>query len=122
MEGKIFDGVISFPEEMKFKKRLFPDKPLERRKNDLDKFSPKTTPLKLRGNENEIMKFLGFSKIWRQDSKIYFSKKKKFFFGNIFERKFSPDFGENTRFHFRQPLSLGRNLFPEEKISFISKV
>ena len=32
MEGKIFDGVISFLEEMKFKKRLFPDKPLERRK------------------------------------------------------------------------------------------
>ena len=62
MEGKVFDGVISFLEEMKFKKRLFPDKPLERR---LDKFSPKTTPLKLRGNENEIMKFLGFSKIWR---------------------------------------------------------
>ena len=29
---KIFDGVISFLEEMKFKKRLFPDKPLERRK------------------------------------------------------------------------------------------
>ena len=32
MEGKVFDGVISFLEEMKFKKRLFPDKPLGRRK------------------------------------------------------------------------------------------
>ena len=46
MAGKVFDGVISFPEEMKVIKTLFPDKPLERR---LDKFSPKTTPLKLRG-------------------------------------------------------------------------
>ena len=34
------------PEEMKVIKTLFPDKPLERR---LDKFSPKTTPLKFRG-------------------------------------------------------------------------
>ena len=49
MEGKVFDGVISFLEEMKFKKRLFPDKPLGRKKDDLDKFSPKTTPLKFRG-------------------------------------------------------------------------
>ena len=35
-----------FRRQMRFKKRLFPDKPLERR---LDKFSPKTTPLKFRG-------------------------------------------------------------------------
>ena len=48
MEGKIFGGVIS--SQMRFKKDFFPDKPLERR---LDKFSPKTTPLKLR---NEKMK------------------------------------------------------------------
>ena len=54
---------------MKVIKTLFPDKPLERR---LDKFSPKTTPLKLRGNENEKMKFLGFSKIWDKILKIYF--------------------------------------------------
>ena len=32
MEGKVFDGVISFLEEMKVIKTLFPDKPLERRK------------------------------------------------------------------------------------------
>ena len=32
MAGKVFDGVISFPEEMKVIKTLFPDKPLERRK------------------------------------------------------------------------------------------
>ena len=61
---------------MKFKKRLFPDKPLERR---LDKFSPKTTPLKFRGNENEKMKFLGFSKIWDKILKIYFISKIFFF-------------------------------------------
>ena len=42
LEGKVFDGVISFLEEMKFKKD-FSDKPLEGEKNDLDKFSPKTT-------------------------------------------------------------------------------
>ena len=30
MEGKVFDGVISL--QMRFKKRFFPDKPLERRK------------------------------------------------------------------------------------------
>ena len=45
-QEKFFDGVISFPEEMKVIKTLFSDKPLERR---LDKFSPKTTPLKFRG-------------------------------------------------------------------------
>ena len=79
MEGKIFDGVIS--SQMKFKKRLFPDKPLERR---LDKFSPKTTPLKLRGNENEIMKFLGFFKIWDENSQNIFHFKNFFFLENIF--------------------------------------
>ena len=60
---------------MRFKKRLFPDKPLERR---LDKFSPKTTPLKLRGNENEIMKFLGFPKSGDKIQKYISPKKKKF--------------------------------------------
>ena len=50
MEGKVFDGVISFPEEMRFKKRLFSSETLESgKKIMLDKFSPKTTPLKLRG-------------------------------------------------------------------------
>ena len=41
MEGKIFDGVISFLEEMKFKKRLFPDKPLEEKKTILTNSLPK---------------------------------------------------------------------------------
>ena len=79
MEGKVFDGVISFPEEMRFKKRLFfPTNLWRGEKDDLDKFSPKTTPLKFRGNENEIMKFLGFSKIWDENSlQIIFSN---FFF------------------------------------------
>ena len=49
MEGKIFDGVISFLEEMKFKKDFFPTNLWKGEKDDLDKFSPKTTPLKLRG-------------------------------------------------------------------------
>ena len=65
------------------------------------------------------MKFLGFSKIWRQDSKIFLQEKKKKILGEIFLREiFFPDFGENTRFHFRHfhfPLSLGRNLFPPGK-------
>ena len=39
------NGRKSFRRQMRFKKRLFPDKPLERR---LEKFSPKTTPLKFR--------------------------------------------------------------------------
>ena len=43
MEGKVFDG------QMRFKKRLFPDQLWEGEKDDLNKFSPKTTPLKLRG-------------------------------------------------------------------------
>ena len=82
MEGKSFRWSL---EEMKFKKKTFSRQNLwGGEKDDLDKFSPKTTPLKLRGNENEIMKFLGFSKIWRQDSKIYFSKKKKIFLWKYF--------------------------------------
>ena len=49
MAGKVFGGVISFLEEMKFKKDFFSSETLELGKNDLNKFSPKTTPLKLRG-------------------------------------------------------------------------
>ena len=49
MAGKIFDGVISFLEEMKFKKDFFHQKRWSWGKNDLNKFSPKTSPLKLRG-------------------------------------------------------------------------
>ena len=49
MEGKIFGGVISFLEEMKFKKDFFHQKRWSWEKNELNKFSPKTTPLKLRG-------------------------------------------------------------------------
>ena len=58
MEGKIFDGVIS--SQMKFKKRLFPDKPLERR---LDKFSPQNNSAQIQGmkkRNHEI--FWGFPK------------------------------------------------------------
>ena len=35
------------------------------------------------------MKFLGFSKIWRQDSKIFLQEKKKKFLGEIFLREIS---------------------------------
>ena len=76
------------------------------RKSQARQILSQNNSVKTQGMKNEIMKFLGFSKIWRQDSKIYFSKKKKIFFGNIFERKFSPDFGENTRFHFFIPCVL----------------
>ena len=37
-------------------------------------------PLKPRGNENEIMKFLGFSKIWDEISLKYISFQIFFFF------------------------------------------
>ena len=69
---------------MKVIKTLFPDKPLERR---LDKFSPKTTPLKLRGNENEKMKFLGFPKSGMKFSKYIFISNFFFFLENIFGEK-----------------------------------
>ena len=51
MEGKVFDGVISFLEEMKFKKRLFPDKPLERRKKTI---LTNSLPKQLRSNSGEM--------------------------------------------------------------------
>ena len=83
MEGKIFDGVIS--SQMRFKKTFFPTNLWGGEKDDLDKFSPKTTPLKFRGNENEIMKFLGFSKIWDENSlQIIFQIFFFFFEKNIF--------------------------------------
>ena len=62
------------------------------------------------------MKFLGFSKIWRQDSKIYFSKKKKNFEMKYILRISSPDFGEKTRFHFHFPLCFGRMFFIFSKV------
>ena len=49
---------------------------------------------------------------------ISLQKKKKISWRNIFERDFFPDFGENTRFHFRHfhfPLGFDRNLFPPGK-------
>ena len=65
------------------------------------------------------MKFLGFSKIWRQDSKIFLQEKKKKFLGEIFLREISFQILEkNTRFHFRHfhfPLGFDRNLFPPGK-------
>ena len=49
--------------------------------------------------KNEIMKFLGFSKIWRKFSlKIYFQKKKIFEMKYIL-RIFIPDFGKPQKFH-----------------------
>ena len=49
MEGKVFDGVISFPEEMRFKKRLFPDKPLERRKSQARQILSQNNSVKTQG-------------------------------------------------------------------------
>ena len=76
---------------MRFKKTFFPTNLWKGEKNDLDKFSPKTTPLKLRGNENEIMKFLGFSKIWDENSlqiifQIFFFFLKKIYFRDFISR------------------------------------
>ena len=47
MAGKVFEGVIS--SQMRFKKTFFPTNLWGGEKDDLDKFSPKTTPLKFRG-------------------------------------------------------------------------
>ena len=70
------------------------------KKTRLAKFSPKTSPLKPRGMKNEIMKFLGFSKIGdRFLSQIIF--KEKFFFSlkKYISRISSPDFGKPQKFH-----------------------
>ena len=80
MEGKVFDGVISFLEEMKFKKDFFHQKRWSWEKNDLNKFSPKTTPLKTQGMKNEILHFGTFSVRDETFSK-YISIKFFFFFG-----------------------------------------
>ena len=65
--------------------------------------------------------FGGFQNLETRFKNISLPKKKNFF-GNIFERDFFPDFGENFMISFFHPLCFNRNLFPEEKISFISKV
>ena len=49
MEGKVFGGVISFPEEMRFKKRLFSDKPLERRKSQARQILSQNNSVKIQG-------------------------------------------------------------------------
>ena len=67
MGEKVFDGVISFPEEMKFKKRLFSDKPLERRKSQARQILPQNNSVKTQQRKNENMKFLAGSKIWREN-------------------------------------------------------
>ena len=55
--------------------------------------------LKPSRDKNEIMKFLGFSKIWRKFSfKIYFQEKKNFEMKYIL-RIFIPDFGKPQKFH-----------------------
>ena len=60
-----------------------------------EKISAQTQGIK----KNEIMKFLGFSKIWRKFSlKIYFQKKKIFEMKYIL-RIFIPDFGKPQKFH-----------------------
>ena len=60
-----------------------------------EKISAQTQGMK----KNEIMKFLGFSKIWRKFSlKIYFQKKKIFEMKYIL-RIFIPDFGKPQKFH-----------------------
>ena len=103
---------------MRFKKTFFPTNLWKGEKNDLDKFSPKTTPLKLRGNENEIMNFWGFPKSGDENSlQIIFSI---FFF--FFEKKYileisSPDFGKPQKFHdfvFSSP-EFGQKSFPAWK-------
>ena len=78
MAGKVFDGRLDL------KKRLFPDKPFGMRKSQARQILSQNNSVKTQGMKNEIMKFLGFSKIWRQDSKIYFSKKKKNFLWKYF--------------------------------------
>ena len=51
-------------------------------------------------NKNQIMKFLGFSKIWRKFSlKIYFQEKKKIFEMKYISRNFIPVFGKPQKFH-----------------------
>ena len=65
------------------------------------------------------MKFLGFSKIWRQDSKIFLQEKKKKFLGEIFLREISFQILEKIQDfifrHFHFPLGFDRNLFPPGK-------
>ena len=88
------------PEEMKVIKTLFPDKPLERRKKRSQQILSQNNSVKTQGMKNEIMKFLGFSKIWDENSQNIFHFKNFFFFLKIyFERKFSPDFGKPQKFH-----------------------
>ena len=80
--------------------------------------------LKPSRKKNEIMKFLGFSKIGEENFKNIFRLKNFFFFLEkyIFEI-FSPDFGTKQKLHVFVFFLLGieRKSFPEEKISFLKE-
>ena len=79
--------------------------------------------LKPSRKKNEIMKFLGFSKIWRGKFQKYISIEKFFFFWKkyIFEI-FSPDFGTSQKFHVFVFSLLGierKSFSPEKDFSFL---
>ena len=52
---------ISFPQEMRFKKDFFPDKPLERRKSQARQILSQNNSVKTQGMKNEILHFGTFS-------------------------------------------------------------
>ena len=71
--------------------------------------------------KNEIMKFLGFSKIWRKFSlKIYFQEKKKIFEMKYILRIFIPD-PKNFMILFFHPLNLSGVVLGENLSSLLSK-
>ena len=63
------------------------------------------------------MKFLGFSKIWDENSQNIFHFKNFFFLKIYLERKIYPDFGKPQKFHdfvFSSP-EFGQKSFPPGK-------
>ena len=73
---------------MKVIKTLFPDKPLERRKKRSRQILSQNNSAQIQGMKKQIMKFLGFSKIWDENSQNIFHFKNFFFFWkNIFGEK-----------------------------------
>ena len=80
---------------MKVIKTLFSSETLELGKNDLDKFSPKTTPLKFRGNENEILHFGTFSV--RDETFSKYISIKIFFLEEKYIFNLSPEFRKSSK-------------------------
>ena len=96
MEGKVFDGVISFLEEMKFKKDFFSSETLELGKKRSQQILSQNNSVKTQGMKNEILHFGTFSVRDETFSK-YISIKFFFFLEEKYIFNLSPEFRKSFK-------------------------